>query len=357
MPFEKILDQSPYFPINQEQNGEPIENKFKRILDTFPCVPLNKVLKGLFDSQKVPLLKIRTSLNLLPYEMSFHLFQFLETDQIAKLGSVSTELRVPAKAYLDSFEGQLRTFYQLSDKNKTIDPNKKIIEGKKRKECFDLLLVHPKLKKHFEKETNREIFFNHLQEVDDYQNLFNDKLKIVQDLYFEFATDEKLKKFVDVVSLLFDNKGFLCGTKFIESLEKSHVKRLTNLLLNHRLDIGKFLDAFTFLPKREPPSLHFDVIYDFYQAKPDHQIWEMIIQNDHWLQLKPFVMTAYILREFTTSNHPNFNGLILLGGITLCKFDWKNCLEILVPRIELIEEKKQNILRNAISDLVNHQHL
>ena len=180
----------------------------------------------------------------------------------------------------------------------------------------------------------------------DYKNLSKDKLKIVQDLYFEFATDKKLKEFISIFTS-YNRYKFSHATNFISSLEKSHLKRLSNLVANPpELDILKFLLIFTI--EGEPYSpLFFDIINILFQAKPDSLIWKKIIGLT---DLRPFVMAVYILREFTTSNHPNFDGLILLpeSVYPFDKYHWIKCFEVLAPRIERIEENKRKALMDAI---------
>ena len=327
-----------------------------------PLISSDKGLKvNVVVPQQVPQSNSESLFKLLPNEMLFHLFSFLKIGPIAQLKLTSQELNGLAKSYLSSFEGQLRTFYQLSNRSKLInDPSKKIIEDKKRKECFELLLGFPNLKKHFENKDNRKTFFNHLQEANDYdyKRLFQNKLKIVQDLHFEFATDEKLKEFVSVF-IEYPNDEFSHTLRFIDSLENSHLTRLPKLVLNlsqggdPEIGIKSFLDIFTIIRLNYEPSspLLFDIINVLYRAYPN-SAWNEIVRNcglKQWISLRPSIMAAYILHEFTTSLHPNFKYLIrLTKREPISNFQWRDCFKLLVPRVELIEENKRKALMEAI---------
>ena len=366
-----ILDQFPPIPPN---NGEPTQEQSldltkiphvseeKKITEEQPpFIPSHTGLKvNVVVPQQVPQSNKESVLKLLPNEMLFHLFSFLKIGPISQLKLTSKEMNGLAKSYLDSFEGQLRTFYQLSNRSKLInDPSKKIIEDKKRKECFELLLGFPNLKKHFESKDNRKIFFNHLQEANDYdyKRLFQNKLKIVQDLYFEFATDEKLKEFVSVF-IEYPNDDFSHTLRFIDSLENSHIKRFPNLVLNlsqgrdPEIGIMSFLEIFTIVRLNyEPSPLLFDIINTLYRAYPN-SAWNEIISNrglKQWISLRPSIMAVYILHEFTTSLHPNFKYLIrLTKREPISDLQWIECFRLLVPKIDLIEENKRKALMEAI---------
>ena len=356
-------EQSPFLPKNEKPTQEQslnlaknphVDEKKEITEEQPPFIPSHTELKvDAIVPQQVPQSNTKSAFKLLPNEVLLHLFRFLELEQITKLSSDSKELGVPAKFYLSSFECQLHTFYQLSNRSKLInDPSKKIIEDKKRKECFELLLGFPNLKKHFENKDNRKTFFNHLQEVNDYdyKYLFQNELKIVQDLYFEFATDEKLVEFITIFTTI-QKDDFLHALKFIDSLDASHLERLKKIVAKQELGFIEDLIDILNIRSNKPSPFLFDIINIMYCAKPRRPIWEDILKvNRPWRTLRPYVMVAYILRHFTTSNQPNFVvvGLNSLAGGSFGHLCWEECFAILVPQIEFIEENKRIALMEAI---------
>ena len=315
----------------------------------------------------VPQSNSESLFKLLPNEVLFHFFSFLKDRQIAPMQLASKELYDLANSYLFSFKCQLRIFYQLSDRSKLInDPSKKIIEDKKRKECFELLLETPYLINHFNNEDNRKIFFNHIQEANDYdyKYLSQNKLKYVQNLYFEFATDEKLKEFV-YVFIKFNEHEFLHTLRFIDSLELPHLKRLPNLVLNlsqggnPQIGIKSFLRMFTIVRANKGPSpLLFDIINTLHHAYPN-SAWTEIISDGgstSWISLRPCVMAVHILHAFAISLlQPNFKHLISLAKRNpISHLEWIDCFKLLVPQMELIvpqielKENKRKALMEAI---------
>lgn len=261
--------------------------------------------------------------------------------------SVPLDSSLVSQPEIDSFEGQLSIFCDLSYKKEAAE---------KRKACLKNLLNHLNVREHLKIEKNRDAFFDNLSRKD-YRRLSQDEFKVLQDLYFTYASDIQLETFIDCLSEPYKG-NYSLAFNLINSFETQQVKRLVNLPLVF-LSLDEFLGVFTIaIDKREKlPSteLLFEIIFGFYQAQPHLPTWDRIIENQgtaNWLNLRALIIGAQTFRKFDTFNSPQLNQEILetLRQIPAQDIEssWQRFFPGVLTRLALIEENKQQAFIQAV---------
>lgn len=238
---------------------------------------------------------------------------------------------------LSKFDHNLKEFYELP-----------IAQKKKRRNLLRQIFEDPALKDYLREDAT--VFFNHLDVNDYYIGPFDQ----IHSLYFEFANDEELKKFIDICIDNLNKDGAYCLVfNFNHALKRDQIQRLINLKITPFRVLSLIYDT---------NPLLFEIILGFYQKRPIENLLEL--KSDYrWTNLLekkysnisyriiPYIIAAMFKHEFSKPYHQNLEQSIL-NILQIQKspseFAIRDFLNIFLPHCLEFEENKLRALMGAI---------
>ena len=317
----------------EEKEPTTIENDHE-MQDQLLPIP-QKIEKGNNDLKKTVIIPDKESFPLLDLslELQFHVFSFLSIRQVVIFDQISNELQTNAKRYLNLFSNLLRIFFSLSTKSQ---PLLKPAEFKKKQDCLAQLIEHPQLSNYLADGDQCEFFFNHL--LANCGGLGKDKFKILLNLYFCYANDEILTKYINVY-----HRDSYPSCYFLECLEKSHFSRFEKLKLHtefFKMLIGEQLPQTGTQTICPFPLLAILISLDHEDPDNEKMLNEILQKekNPEWEEIRQYILASKILKELKASNDPKLD-VWLMQTHELDHF-----FNILFSNIHVIELDKQRIL-------------